>query len=907
MKRRRRRSPRIGCCGRCSERSPENLEAGRIDELYDQQQKAPLDQRFLADLKRWRLLLANGFALRNQSRPLADLTLASQQLLDRFLFCRMLETYRLVEHNKLARAFVHYEALYGEAEQEKTFAEVLKETLFAEIKRDFNTELFVQPLLCDELRMDNLFVATAIGHEPLHSEIAAQCGIEAGQRQLLPFKHLYGYDFSRMSQNVMGAVYERFLAHRLLQDGGRIVIEDTDELRKREGIYYTPQYIVDYIVAHTLGEKVKPTLAEALTLLGYGKYAAAHAKIRELQHLKVLDPAMGSGSFLLRAFDALVRAYGEYNEACRRAKADRRNGSGLLFDAPADIAEEVTDAPLHVLTENIFGVDLDAQAVEVAKLSLWLRYMALNRESFRDRLRSRSRRGKPLNLLPTLTRNLKRGNSLIDDPAVAGDAAFAWQKEFPEVMQAGGFDVVIGNPPYGALFEPHHSDYLVQKFRVFRDGVRDVYACFMQASFTLARKGGQIGFIVPSAWLGGPDYNPLRKELLKWRIEAVLDLPFDVFPDAYVDTVVVVFRREACAEEHLVKTYSYPKRLRLEAIQIAEESYGRVRQAEWAGATGQKFVLSSPALSLMGRLERGIQTRIGNFITMKRGVLFDPGLLTEEKSGPQSFPYFEGDVYRYTMNAVMNRWIVFDDRIRERPAEFDWFQGPRVLLRRLLNRRGRLMATLATETFITNKNLYSIRPESPQTDLAAVLGVLNSRLASYLYTHQVTQATIEDVCALPYPDLRKNKHGKEVAKLASSLLALSTKRTAAIGCLGRKIHHQNRTPCSLAHYLQKDFAAVLKHEILLDDVQRAGFVHAIMVESEGKQVTVSATIADDGQSSPRSVPIVLLEFKDVSLRQFQNTASAGFQPDTNLNTIRSLVPGKTVSVALSSSAIFAAN
>ena len=107
----------------------------------------------------------------------------------------------------------------------------------------------------------------------------------------------------------------------------------------------------------------------------------------------------------------------------------------MLFDAPADIAEEVTDAPLHVLTENIFGVDLDAQAVEVAKLSLWLRYMALNRESFRDRLRSRSRRGKPLNLLPTLTRNLKRGNSLIDDSAVAGDAAFAWQKEFPEVMR----------------------------------------------------------------------------------------------------------------------------------------------------------------------------------------------------------------------------------------------------------------------------------------------------------------------------------------------------------------------------------------------------------------------------------------------------------------------------------------
>lgn len=856
--------------------APENLEAGRIDELYDQHQKAPLDQRFLADLKRWRLLLANGFALRNQSRPLADLTLASQQLLDRFLFCRMLETHRLLEHNKLARAFVHYEALYGEADQEKTFAEVLKETLFAEIKRDFNTELFVQPLLCDGMRLDNRFIATAIGHEPLHSDIAAQCGIEAGQGQLLPFKHLYGYDFSRMSQDVMGAVYERFLAHKLLQDGGRIVIEDTDELRKKEGIYYTPQYIVDYIVEHTLGEKVKPVLAEARSLLGYKNYAGAHAKIRELQRLKVLDPAMGSGSFLLRAFDALAKAYGEYNEACRCAKADSRNGSGLLFDAPGEIAEEVADAPLHVLTENIFGVDLDAQAVEVAKLSLWLRYMALNRESFRDRLRSRSRRGKPLNLLPTLARNLKRGNSLIDDPAVVGDAAFVWQKEFPDVMQEGGFDVVIGNPPYGALFETNHSEYLAGKSSVFRAGVRDVYACFMEQSFTLASKGGKIGFIVPSAWLGGPDYQPLRQEVLKWRIEAVLDLPFDVFADAYVDTAVALFHREPCVEDHLVKTYCYPKRLKLEAIQIAEGDYGRVRQSDWARTSGQKFMLNTPALSLMGRLERGIPTRVGSFVAIKRGVLFDPELLTDAKTCPKSFPYFEGDVYRYSLNAILNRWIVFDDKIQEGPAEFDWFEGPRILLRRLLNRQGRLMATLATETFITNKNLYSIRPKSPPAELAAVLGILNSRLISYLYTHQVTQATkddfpqatIEDVCALPCPDLRMNKRAKEIAALGSRILDAQAKRSAALKRLTQNIHHQNRTPCTLAHYLQKDFAAVVKHEILLNDVQRAGFVHALKVESAGKQVTVQATVADEAQGGPRPTPILRLEFKDDSLRQF---------------------------------------
>ena len=172
----------------------------------------------------------------------------------------------------------------------RTFAEIIRQSLFIEIKNDFNTELFEQPLLCDGLDIDNAALAAVIGHEPLAPELAATCGFESGQGELLSFRHLYSYDFSLMSSDVMGAVYERFLAHKLLQEGGRIVIEDTDELRKKEGIYYTPQYIVDYIVHHTLGEKIKPILAEAKTLLGYKNFKGAIAKIRELQNIKVLTP-----------------------------------------------------------------------------------------------------------------------------------------------------------------------------------------------------------------------------------------------------------------------------------------------------------------------------------------------------------------------------------------------------------------------------------------------------------------------------------------------------------------------------------------------------------------------------------------------------------------------------------------
>jgi type I restriction-modification system DNA methylase subunit len=931
--------------------APENLEAGRIDELYDQQQKAPLDQRFLADLKRWRLLLANGFAFRNQSRPLADLTLASQQLLDRFLFCRMLETHRLLEHNKLARAFVHYEALYGEAEQEKTFAEVLKETLFAEIKRDFNTELFVQPLLCDELRMDNLFVATAIGHEPLHSDIAAQCGLEAGQGQLLPFKHLYGYDFSRMSQDLMGAVYERFLAHKLLQDGGRIVIEDTDELRKREGIYYTPQYIVDYIVAHTLGEKVTPVLAEARSLLGYGKYAAAHAKIRELQHLKVLDPAMGSGSFLLRAFDALIGAYGEYNEACRRAKADRRNGSGMLFDAPADIAEEVTDAPLHVLTENLFGVDLDAQAVEVAKLSLWLRYMALNRESFRDRLRSRSRRGKPLNLLPTLTRNLKRGNSLIDDSAVAGDAAFAWQKEFPEVMQAGGFDVVIGNPPYERIqtmqaHAPQVVEFLKARYGSAASGNFDIYVCFIERGLQLLRKNGRFGYICPHKFFQLEYGAGVRKLLGEGRhVRQIVSFgDQQVFPQASTYTCLLFLDNEpqtACrfvkvddleawqskgeaAEaqfpcEHLTAGAwhftlgtSAPVFQRLSQIpdrlaDVAERMYqGPITSAdpvflfEEVRSTGRKSV--TEVLSVQSGAWVPLETellkpvvrsgRIGRYWANGKALVLFPYDVKNNEAKLLS-PAKLQKTFPLGWDYLKHHRKLLEDRERGSFRDEGWYrfgrtqnlgmwERPKLMVPYMVTELGAYLDRDESLYFINvTTGGYGVTARAEKIRLPYLCALLNSRLLSFYFKQISTNfrggyfaANKQFLDKLPIrlidpASQRETKLESEITTRVESIQAAHHARLKLPEVLSRVVAHTaERTPCSLGHYLQKDFATVLDHEILLDDVQRTGFVHAIKVESEGKQVRVLATVADDTKSEPRPVPILRLEFKDASLRQF---------------------------------------
>ncbi len=950
--------------------SPECLEADRIEELYDQTHKAPLDQRFLADLKRWRLLLANGFALRNQTRPLADLKLASQQLLDRFLFCRMLETHRLLEHNRLARAYSHYEQLYAQSagiaidDPETTFAEVLRQSLFQEIKRDFNTELFTQPLLCDELPIDNITIATALGHEPLRAEIAAQCGLDSGQGQLLPFKHLYGYDFSRMSQDVMGSVYERFLAHNLQQDGGRIVIEDTDELRKKEGIYYTPQYIVDYIVEHTLGEKIKPILNEAKALLGYKNYPAAVAKIRELSQIKVLDPAMGSGSFLLRAFDALIGAYADYNGECRRLKRERGNG-GSLFDADFAVAEEVLDAPLRVLTENIFGVDLDAQAVEVAKLSLWIRYMALNRDAFRDRLRTRARGRKPLNLLPNLSRNLKRGNSLIAEQTVAGDAAFDWEKEFPQVFSGGravpspprrdgdiapyqgGFDVVIGNPPYERIqtmqaHAPQLVEFLKSEYRSAASGNFDIYVCFIERGLGLLNERGCLGFICPHKFFQAEYGRELRKLLMEGghvrNIASFGDL--QVFPQATTYTCLLFLGKQAQQRptftkvddlelwrttgeaamgkivpasfaddqwnfvlgngaELFAKLNAQRLRLRDVAARMAQgirTSANEVYVLEVVSQTGKTVTARSEKLGREVKLEReavtpfleGRQVKTYRLLPSNKVVIVpyrvqrdDVKLLSEEQLRtklPLTWDYLCAN--RKFLEARE------DGRMRGPewygyiyPKNIELMREPKILVPDIADRASFALDARGEFAFTAGYGI-TLKPEFAEST-ALLLSLLNSRVLDF-YLKQVSTPMrggffryftqfIEQL-PIKLPDRRDRRQvslSKEIIERVEAIQTAHQQRVALPAALGRRIAHSaERTPCSLAHYLQKDFAAALKPEILIDDVQRAGFVHEIRVEADSKELTFTATVTDKPEDEPRPLPVLRLAFKDDALRYF---------------------------------------
>jgi type I restriction-modification system DNA methylase subunit len=944
----------------------ENLEAGRIEQLYDQQHKATLDQRFLTDLKRWRLMLANGFAFRNQSRPLDEIVKASQQLLNRFILSRMLETNRLIEWNKLARAYQNYEVFYGDY-TEKTFAEFLRESLFSEIKKKFNTELFEQPLLCDTLPLDNQMLAILVGHEPLSPEIAAQCGFESGQGELLAFRHLYNYDFSLMSSDVMGAVYERFLAHHLRQDAGRIVLEDTDELRKKEGIYYTPRYIVDYIVTHTLGEKIEPILAEAKALLGYKNFKGALAKIRELGHIKVLDPAMGSGSFLLGAFDTLIAAYAAYNAECQLHKGER-NGGGMLFDAPDAIAEEVKDTAHLVLTENLHGVDLDAQAIDVAKLNFWIRYMNVERDAMRERIRFEKGRSAALNLLPRLVKNFKRGNSLIDDQAVAGDAAFDWEKEFPEIK---GFDVVIGNPPYERIQvmqanAPESAAFLKANYRSAASGNFDIYVCFIEQGLQLLNADGVFGYICPHKFFQAEYGRELRKLLTEQKhVRQIVSFgDVQIFPQATTYTCLLFLNKQPQMESRLVKVDD------LDAWRASgEAAAGKIAPTSFTGEQWN-FVLGNGA-ELFAKLNeqplrlRDVAERIAQGIRTSANPVYVLDLLSANDSTVTAFSeqlqrevklerksvalFLQGqDIRRYfleTCSKVVilpyqikagHAELIAETQLRKKfPLTYDYLLQNKMLLE---DREEGRMRNEEWYAFVYPKNLELMSsPKILVPDIAAhssfafdeggefafasgygitlkadakespdyLLGLLNSRLLDFYLKHVSTTMRggyfryfTQFIEQLPIRRIDPKKKSevkleKEIVERVEKIQAAHKQRLKLPEVLQKKIlHAQLRTPCNLNHYLQKDFESAVKPEILVDDVQRTGFVHEIKIESSGSQITLSAIVANSSGSAtvpvassrvPRdesasgtpakagetpALPILRLTFKDEALRQF---------------------------------------
>jgi hypothetical protein len=449
---------------------------------------AAVDAEFLKEIERWRELLARNVALRNPRLSIRELNEAVQRTIDRIVFLRICEDRGIETDRQFQLQFL----LNGANTYRRLFE------LFQRADERYNSGLF-------HFQREKGFVESPDTLTP---------GLVVDDKVLKDIvSNLYypdsPYEFSVLPADILGQVYEQFLGKVIrLTAGHRAVVEDKPEVKKAGGVYYTPTYIVDYIVEHTVGELLKQKTP------------------KQAADLKTLDPACGSGSFLLGAYQRLLDWHRDWyvNDGPDKYTRPRKGGQPALFQAGHGEWRLTTAERKRILLNSIFGVDIDPQAVEVTKLSLLLKVLeGESKESINAQLKLFHERA-----LPDLGSNIKCGNSLIgsdffqgrqgelfDDEEALRVNPFDWDKGFPEIFtrENPGFDAVIGNPPYvrqeslselKAYFESHYESF---------DGVADLYAYFMEKGVGLLRGGGLFSIIVSSSFLRATYGEPLRRTL----------------------------------------------------------------------------------------------------------------------------------------------------------------------------------------------------------------------------------------------------------------------------------------------------------------------------------------------------------------------------------------------------------
>ena len=479
---------------------------------------ATVDAAFLKEIEGWRELLAKNIALRNPDLTQRELNYAVQVTIDRILFLRMCEDRGIEQYNQLA-ALQNGTAVYGRLrELYRKADERYNSGLFHFTKEDNRSE-----------PPDELTTVLTIDDKPL--------------KEIL--KSLYypdsPYEFSVLPAEILGQVYEQFLGKVIrLTAGHRAVIEEKPEVRKAGGVYYTPTYIVDYIVKNTVGKLLE------------GKTP------RQASKLRILDPACGSGSFLLGAYQYLLDWHRD-----RYVEDGTKKPVKEIFQGRGGAWHLTSAEKKRILLNNIYGVDIDTQAVEVTKLSLLLKVLeGESQQSLANQLRLFHERA-----LPDLGSNIKCGNSLIGPDFYDGQQefnfdeeeryrinVFDWNEAFPAIMKGNGFDAVIGNPPYiftrDEGIEKHQKAYYYAQYK-HQSSQLNTFGIFLEKCHKLLRDFGVLGFITPNNWLTINTFAPLRQFLLnntgRLRIVNILGR---VFAAAHVDTAIVCF--EKCKQTNLI-------------------------------------------------------------------------------------------------------------------------------------------------------------------------------------------------------------------------------------------------------------------------------------------------------------------------------------------------------------------
>jgi predicted type IV restriction endonuclease len=676
-----------------------------------------VDSAFLKEIESWREILAVNISLKNPSLSRRDLNAAVQKTIDRIIFLRICED-RVIEP---------YGALRDVGMGDDTYRRLGK--LFERADDRYNSGLF------------------HFNHEKSRPEDADTftLGLKIDDKPLKKILNgLYypqcPYEFSVLPPDILGQVYEQFLGKVIhFTDGHEVIVEEKPEVKRAGGVYYTPTYIVKYIVENTIGkllENKTPT-----EVAGKGKTPP----------LRILDPACGSGSFLIEAYQFLLdwhlKWYTE-NEPEKFAKGR----SAKIYRDQSGSWRLTTDERKRIVVNNIYGVDIDSQAIEVTKLSLLLKVLeGESQATINENMRLFQER-----VLPDLATNIRCGNSLIssdfyenfqgdlgllDDETRLKINVFDWKDEFREVFRNGGFDTVVGNPPYGFMMSSYEQDYFNRMYKE-QDYQKDFYLLFLEKYKLFLKSDGYLGVIVSNTWLQSLTLRKIRSFLTtQYSWERILYLPEPIF-NAVVDTHVLVFRNSVVnANTNIVvdvqkgkvieKLHELPMTViptNGDPINIVQSLTGQTLQ--------KKIIQNSQPLETFCSVFNGVkpfEKGKGRPAQTSETMKTKPFVVEGERPDDSWSPLLRGSlIHRYQLLWAEDYWIKYGPWLAA-PRDPSIFQAPQKIMVRQTG--DSIIATFVKANFIARNNLHILLMIGGDYSLLYILGILNSRLIDFAYSN----------------------------------------------------------------------------------------------------------------------------------------------------------------------------
>lgn len=697
-----------------------------------------------------------------------------QKLLDRIIFCWFCEDSRehLIPSNIFSNDIIQSQiqdkyynpqhfSIYGKV---KDLFQAIDEGKAFGIENGYNGELFKPDSELDALKLPN-FLFEKIAEIGMHYDFG-----DENELNVNILGHIFEQSISDLEEmRVSFQEYDQSVRKNEKQmvmefaqefdvlDHKHITFDAKKTKRKKEGVFYTPDYITRYIVENTVGVWLKEKEAEVTKKYSTLKKNKEYTILREyrdeyLSQIKILDPACGSGAFLIAAFNYLWAEHERVYSEIKEVKSKTAQGELFDFDSISKT----------ILENNLYGVDLNRESVEITKLALWLKTAAKNKK------------------LNSLHNNIKCGNSLIDDPAVAGDLAFDWKKEFSSIMKAGGFDVVVGNPPYTYRnsIDDNYKNYFSKNFTA-SEGNFDLYKFFMEKTLSLTNNG-LISLIVPNTFLSATTYLKLRNLILtEADIEEIFDLGLEIFENVVVESVIYKLNKNRKKEN---TTIIKIQRDRSKNILNYEEIYKiKIKKANLDEYLSININISPKVAPIIKKIKQD-SINLGDvaYCTVGINTGYIKSLITSDKKIDYRYhKMLNGKDIGRNKAIWGNEWIMYDpefvkscgDKGRSLPPEYI-FQNEKILVQR--TRRGmdrKLICYYDKEKYYNLNRLSNIVIKNEEYDLKYIYIVLNSSLLDFYFNISFNEYEVKPVhlSLLPIKNVSQNNQ-KPFIQLADIML-----------------------------------------------------------------------------------------------------------------------------------------